>query len=656
MSVNRSAALLAGLFIVPNAWAEERDEAAVVVTATRFQQPRQHLPFGAIVITARQIQEGAVSSVQEALSKLGGVDIRNNSGSPNPQLDLRGFGAAGDQNTLVLLDGQRISENEQTTAQLSAIPLDAIERIEILPGSGAVLYGSGATGGTINIITKKPRARQREATLGLMLGSYDTRRLDAGITLAGERLGLSLNANDTDTDNYRVNNHLSEQNVEGDLRFLLDRGELYTKFGAARQRLGLPGSLSEAQIAQDRRQASTPDDHSAADSGHLNIGGRTELGFGELAADLGYRTKESDAQFVSFASVTRTEAEIWSFTPRIKLPYRVAGVDSQLVIGADWFDWQYRRRIDADFFTSDVTADQRDTALYFQNVTQLGPETRLSAGARSQRTRIEQAENAFPQPPQDQTIPLNAFDLGLRQGLGGDFSLFAKWGQSFRVANVDDNGFTADGSLLQPQKSHDAQAGVEWSAASARARLTVFESRVNNEIHFIAIPGTNFFNGFNTNLPPTRHRGVEVDGGWQILPALNLSASYRYTDARFREGVFFGVDITGNEVPLVPRNRASLNAAWQITGDLVLTGSARYVGPQRYDNDQTNTFPLMPSYLPVDLKLVQRLGDWRLSAQVDNLFDDKYYTYAIRNNAGTSFNAYPEAERRFFVAAQYAFR
>ncbi len=64
----------------------------------------------------------------------------------------------------------------------------------------------------------------------------------------------------------------------------------------------------------------------------------------------------------------------------------------------------------------------------------------------------------------------------------------------------------------------------------------------------------------------------------------------------------------------------------------------------------------MPSYTVVDLKLMQRLGDWKLSAQVDNLFNDKYYSYAIRNTAGTSFNAYPEAERRFLVGAEYAFR
>ncbi|WJJ93551.1 TonB-dependent receptor plug domain-containing protein [Neopusillimonas aromaticivorans] len=62
----------------------------------------------------------------------------------------------GDQNTLVLLNGQRLSDFEGGTARLSSIPIESIERIEILRGSGAVQYGSGATAGTINIITKSP--------------------------------------------------------------------------------------------------------------------------------------------------------------------------------------------------------------------------------------------------------------------------------------------------------------------------------------------------------------------------------------------------------------------------------------------------------------------------------------------------------------------
>ena len=106
--------------------------AEVVVTATRFSEAQSELPVGVTVITAEQIGESTAANVPELLMQVPGIHVRDNSGSPNQQVDMRGFGIFGDQNTLVLLDGQRISENEQTSVNWAAIPLSSIERIEII--------------------------------------------------------------------------------------------------------------------------------------------------------------------------------------------------------------------------------------------------------------------------------------------------------------------------------------------------------------------------------------------------------------------------------------------------------------------------------------------------------------------------------------------
>ena len=94
---------------------------------------------------------------------------------------MRGFGIFGDQNTLVLLDGQRISENEQASVNWSAIPLSAIERIEIMRGSGAVLYGGGATGGTINIITKAAAEKHQDRVSRRRRGQLQHHRFPRGV-------------------------------------------------------------------------------------------------------------------------------------------------------------------------------------------------------------------------------------------------------------------------------------------------------------------------------------------------------------------------------------------------------------------------------------------------------------------------------------------
>jgi iron complex outermembrane receptor protein len=147
-------ALLAAL--APFALASAAEEPAVIVTATRFPENRLEAPVGMTIISSEEIARDTARTLPELLSRFVSIHARDNSGSPDQQIDLRGFGITGDQNTLVLLDGVRLNENDLSSTKLSAIPLQSIERIEILPGGGAVLFGGGASGGTINIITKSP--------------------------------------------------------------------------------------------------------------------------------------------------------------------------------------------------------------------------------------------------------------------------------------------------------------------------------------------------------------------------------------------------------------------------------------------------------------------------------------------------------------------
>src|SRR3989441_12872076 len=144
------------------------------------------------------------------------IHIRDNTGTPNQQLDLRGFGITGDQNTLVLVDGLRISENELTAAQLNGIALESIERIEIVRGSGAVLYGGGATGGTINIITRRAQPGTVRGYGLARFGGYGTAEGRAGYGRTGDVGGFSLDASNEDTSGYRRNNHFRQTNLAGD--------------------------------------------------------------------------------------------------------------------------------------------------------------------------------------------------------------------------------------------------------------------------------------------------------------------------------------------------------------------------------------------------------------------------------------------------------
>lgn len=604
------------------------------------------------VIGAAQIRASTAASVPELLMQLPGIHVRDNSGSPNQQVDLRGFGIFGDQNTLVLLDGQRISENEQTSVNWAAIPLSAIERIEIMRGSGAVLYGAGATGGTINIITKAPVRDRKSAFIGAGVGTYNTSDYRAGFNVAGDRVGLIVNGSHLATDNYRANNQLRQQDAQADLRYTGERGSLYAKFGADDQQLQLPGSLSQAQIMVNPRQAATPGDFSHISGGYGNLGGELALGDAQVALNASYRGKQANAAFfvaTPFRSNINTHVNVTSVTPRVKLPFTLGGVKNTLVSGVDWNSWDFDSTASA--FFSHSLGTQRDAAWYLQDSMALGASTVLSIGGRLQRTTYNVGE-IISGASATRERDLRAYEIAARHQLTEAWSVYGKFGTSFRLPNINDNFnlFTGAIALLEPQTSHDREVGAELKLGRAAYRLALYNMDVNNEIHLDPIA----FN--NVNLPPTRRYGAELESRWNLAPTLSVFANYTYMVAKFRSGSFGGINVAGKDVPLVPHATANLGASWEFLPRTRVNAVANYVGEQRFDSDETNTFNAkMPGYTLVDFKLSHEYRGWLFNSGVKNLFNQKYFTYGVFTGFPT-YNAYPAAERAVFVSAQYEFR
>src|SRR4051812_17932570 len=179
------------------------------VTATRFAEPAASLPLGVSVITADQIRAAGAVSVNDAIVRLLGVPGRQDlSNGGDTTIDLRGFGATADANQVVILDGMRLSEGDQASPRLAGIPIESVERIEVLRGSGAVLYGEGATGGVIVITTKAGSGRQRSsgATLYGAVGTDNLRDLRAsGTVVTPNGFALDADAQKRKTDGFRAN-------------------------------------------------------------------------------------------------------------------------------------------------------------------------------------------------------------------------------------------------------------------------------------------------------------------------------------------------------------------------------------------------------------------------------------------------------------------
>lgn len=649
-------AILAGCAVFNVSFAQDTTDLVteeVVVTTNRFEEKPSDQPVNVQVIDAQRIRDSGARTLLELLGVEAGIYTRNNSGNPNRSIDMRGFGITGDQNTLILVDGQRISEYELATANLTGIPLASIERIEIVRGSGgAVLYGAGATGGTINIVTREPRANEKQAYLQGAAGDYGTTAVGAGGTLAGERIGLSIDVDQFDSDNYRDNNEVTQKNISVGAQYFGDRGPVALKFSRSEQDLRFPGERTEAQLSSDRRGTSTPDDYGSLDADRVVFTTTQTFGFGDLGLDVTHRERHSVGQFASFGGVIDTHGRVTGVSPRVRLPFQVLGRSNSLVVGLDWEDWDYdSTSAFPPFFSSNTVSTQQNRAIYFKDTLQVTQSTTLSIGGREQRSETTREDIGGFIPKQEQTNTLHAYDVALRQTLNDKLGVYARAGRSYRLGNVDDN--VARATLLEPQTSKDQEIGADFAAGRANFRAVIFRMRLDDEIMFLP---SAFFPPFgsNTNLPPTERKGFELDLGFAASESVSLRANYTITESRFREGTFAGVELAGKNVPLVPRHRANASVTWRPVDRASLAGRVSYVGEQYFDNDQSNTFGRkIPDYAVVDMVAAYDMGNWRLGATIYNLFNEKYFSYGIVN--GTTFDAYPEAERSFLLSAEYRF-
>jgi iron complex outermembrane receptor protein len=624
----------------------------VIVIGARISDS---LPLiGARVITANDIARSGASSLSELLRSSGEVRTRNLPGSPNPQIDMRGFGLFGEHNTLVLIDGLRAREYELFTVNWSAIPLSSIERIEILPPGSAVLHGGGATGGTINIITRPPGRGSRSAELAGELGTHDTLEARVGGSVAGRNAGLRLHGNHYESDNYRDNQRVRIDNTQADMGWTGEAGSLSLKIGADDQSFGLPGVISEAQIAANPRQAARLGDFGTQRGGSLSLGTHTRIGPGDLTAYLGYRERDTSQHILvgtPFANGVDTRVRLWTFAPRMQLRPEFGGWENALVIGADFEDWKF----DSDSGPTIIGrphSTQRTAALYAQHVMMFASRTTLTIGAREQQARYAVTDRFNPAASGARRHSLHAWDVSARQALAPAVNVYGRRGNSFRLPNVSDNfnPTFARVTLLEPQTARDMEFGLEGSGSAWRYRAAAFRVDLSNELFFDPVTLG------SRNRQPTRRQGFSLEGSWQATASVGLHANYTYADATFRDGIVGGQPIAGNRVPISPRHTLNAGLSWALSSYARADFDIQYTGTSAFDADETSTFGReIPAYTVADLKLSARRGDWLLKAGVRNLFNEKYIDYAVVTRRPTYLGR-PAAARAMFVAAQYTFR
>lgn len=174
----------------------------VTVSSTRERSLVSEVPSSVEVISSRDIERRNLQNVSEAVAALPGVSLKEYGGiGDSKSLSIRGSTAG---QVLVLIDGQRLNTAQTGEVDLSTIPIEGVERVEIVKGGTSALYGADAVGGVINIITKsRPYQPTAGITAGIMQGSFGTSAYKGGGTYATERIFTLLSYKYLHTDgNY----------------------------------------------------------------------------------------------------------------------------------------------------------------------------------------------------------------------------------------------------------------------------------------------------------------------------------------------------------------------------------------------------------------------------------------------------------------------
>ena len=597
----------------------------VVVTATRVETPLQLAPVGATIITALDMQGAGVQDANEAVRRLGGIAARTDlSGGREYSLSPRGYGATAEMNLVVLIDGIRANEAQLVAARLSAIPIEQIERIEIVRGGQGVLWGAGASAGVINVILKQDRPKGLHGLASVAVESFDGVSGSLNVSQGWDKVWVEANAKRLNSQGYRDNGDY-HQEVDGfQVSGQLGEVRLHARAQQERQTSGLPGYLTFTQFAQDPRQSRTPADSAYTDETNLSAGLSWQgqaLGF---KFDVASRSRRSGYHNMAYGD-SSWDSHTDQASPAFTYKTRWDGIGSlEAVAGLDWQRWSLTNTGYEQF------SEQTNQAVYTQLNWNFVSKTRITMGLRQETADSGTAYGGYS--TYDQHDRLRAWEFGMSQTVWSHTDVYGRVAHSYRLATADEYGYSVNFEPLRPQYNDDEELGVKWGDSGKTATLRWFRQATKDEIDYDPIARA------NANLPALRRSGFEADARWAWAGGWSAQVTGQALTAKFIQG-----DLAGKQVPLVANRTATVRVGYEFNEQHSVNVGAQYLSSIRFNDDVSNTCARrIPSSTLLDARYQWTDQVWTASLGVTNLADRSVYNMAYKCSFGA---LYPEAGR-----------
>jgi iron complex outermembrane receptor protein len=683
----------------------QNSQTTVVVTGSRFQENLNEVPANVKVITRDEIENSSSNTIPQVLSQIGGLRVSGlNSSTLNldASVDMGGYGPTGNSTTAVLVDGIRINPIDSGNVDWSTIPIDSIERIEILQGGASVQYGNGAVGGVINIITNGGKKNTNQAST--TYGSWGTSINNAIFRNTVDKTTYQLSANTSNTNGWRPNTAANAYSV--DAKILQDLGGIdrvyidvyygYTNSQLANPVVGLVGSgnplstypgnvgnnltTNNAGFRQGLTKSLNENYVFEVDTSYNN---KTSLYYTPQGESSAY-VDPAYPSYTYAGSATNNKLQGWqlAISPRVKANFPAVGTT---IFG---YDFSKANQSSSNTYSS----VSQGTILSYQNVDNGGPyfnnltndsqnaiqiNNSVYAIQKIPLGRILEASGGFRRQVQQastsstnisaangtvtntQQYAANAGDLALNANYLPGQRIYVKWNQSFRFPNIDEywgllynqntgTSTTTFNGILQPQTTQTYEAGGSWTIWSSKITSSIFKSMTQNEISYNPITGYNYNSIYQTN-----RTGILFDIASNITSSFNIGAGGKYQKSYYADGPY-----AGNAIPVVPDTLLNVRANYLITPNWSFGGVVNYVSNQHYDTGPGyySASPVMPSYVVGDIFTSYKYEKIEARFTVKNVGNAQYATYGTAPSiVSYKYSYYPSEPRSVYITLKYSF-
>lgn len=619
------------------------DETIVVIG--RNQANPLNIAANVDVIDAADIETSGATNLTDLLRGQSGIQVSdNNSGAV---FSMRGFSASqAVNNTLILVDGRRLNNIDISAPSVESIPLNLIERVEILSGSAGVLYGDQAVGGVINIITKAPT--QTSGGLQVSGGSFDTYEAKGDISGAiNDTWRYFLAGSYNQSDNYRDNNENETGSILGRIQYQTDVEDFFVEVNYFDNDRQTPGALTLAQYQDNPRQVASfsEGEYSHEMTTALRSGYQYQVtDVWALGADLTY--SDSLTTSLLYGGAGRIERDLLSFSPKATAHYQLAHGELTLVTGIDV------SRGEADFDTLYIQRNNEQTmqSAYVQATVPLSSTLSYVVGGRYSEVTDDLSDQLLYPEGIELDNDAHALELGFNYRPSAEHRFYVRANDNFRFAKVDEQAYTPlDVQGLDPQTGRSYEAGWDYTTATQMLKINAYQLELEDEIVYDSSRTDGpYGGGANVNADESRRFGISSSYEVQFSKDWLMGASYDYIDAKFTQG-----DNDGKALSWVAEHSGKVFMSYDFAEHWQTFVEGIYTGERYMEGDDSNADDKLDSYVLTNLALNYRRNAWTASVRVDNLLDEDYVGTGYYSAYGNGY--YSGTGRSFRITAGYRF-